>query len=196
MTPEPFFKSQHASSVRFGLACLALVALATIVLRSEGRPWWCSCGRLTPWSGDVQSRHNSQHLFDPYSFTHVLHGIGLCGLFWLVARRVPLRWRFWLAMLVETLWEVVENSQAVIDRYRAATIALGYEGDSVANSLGDILSCGLGFVLAWRIGWRASVIVFLVTEAILLVWIRDDLLLNVIMLIYPSETIKAWQMHK
>ena len=101
---------------------------------------------------------------------------------------------FWLATLVECLWEVVENSGPVIDRYRAATIAIGYQGDSVANSLGDILACAAGFVLASRIGWRASVVVFIATELALLVWIRDDLLLNIIMLVYPSETIKAWQM--
>jgi len=195
MTSEPRrLRFGHSSTLWFWLATLGLFALTILALRMEGRRWWCSCGRLFPWSGDVHSRHNSQHLADPYTFTHVLHGIALCGLFWLVARRVSLRWRFWLATLVECLWEIVENSGPVIERYRAATIAIGYQGDSVANSLGDILACAAGFVLASRIGWRASVVVFIATELVLLVWIRDDLLLNIIMLVYPSETIKAWQM--
>src|SRR5205085_9031858 len=102
-------------------------------------------------------------------------------------------WRLGLAVLVEALWEVVENSDFVIDRYRTATLALDYRGDTVANSLGDIVCCVAGYVLAGRLGFRGSVALFLVTEAVLLVWIRDDLLLNVIMLIHPVEAIKAWQ---
>src|SRR5205807_1757584 len=101
-------------------------------------------------------------------------------------RLAPL-WRLWLALVIEALWEIVENSSFVIQRYRAATAFLDYQGDTIANSLGDILSCGIGFALAWRLGFRGSVVLFLVTEGILLLWIRDDLALNIVMLIYPVQ---------
>lgn len=97
-------------------------------------------------------------------------------------------------MALEGLWEILENSNLIIQRYREATISLDYLGDSVINSVGDLVSCGLGFALARRLGLRCSVIVFLLTEAMLLLWIKDDLFLNVVMLIYPLEIIKAWQM--
>jgi hypothetical protein len=176
------------------IATAAVMATAVYRLRGQGRLWWCSCGQLFLWSGDVRSSHNSQHLFDAYSFTHVLHGVVFYGLLAWIAPRLSPAWRLWLAVSVEALWEVVENSEVVIRRYRAATIALGYQGDSIANSLGDILSCGLGFALARRLGWRGSLMVFTVTELVLLVWIKDCLVLNVIMLIRPIEGIKAWQM--
>jgi hypothetical protein len=165
-----------------------------IQLHHQGRRWWCACGQPFLWAGDVHSEHNSQHLFDPYSFTHVLHGVVFCGLLAWIAPRVPTAWRFVLALGLASLWEVIENSTFVIERYRSATASLGYEGDSVANSLGDILSCGVGFVLARWLGPRWSIVLFLVTEGVLLLWIRDDLLLNVIMLIYSLPEIKAWQM--
>src|SRR5262249_22733169 len=126
-------------------------------------------------------------------FTHVLHGLLFCGvLAWALPRVAPTL-RLCLAVGIECLWEVWENSAFVIERYRAAAAALGYEGDTVANSLGDILSCGVGFLLALRLGLWRSVVLFLVTEAVLLLWIRDDLLLNVVMLIHPVKAIKAWQ---
>jgi hypothetical protein len=172
----------------------AAMAATAFILYSQGRPWWCSCGQPTLWVGDTQSSHNSQHLFDPYSFTHVLHGFVLCGLLAWGLPRLPPIWRLWLVVCVEALWEVVENSAFVIQRYRTATAALGYEGDTIANSLGDIFCGAMGCALAWRLGLWRSVILFLLTELLLLIWIRDDLLLNVIMLIYPLEPIKAWQM--
>jgi hypothetical protein len=176
------------------LAVVAVLGLTACQLHRQGRPWWCACGRPTPWVGDVQSPHTSQHLFDPYSFTHVLHGVVLCGLLAWGLSRLAVAWRLWLAVCLESLWEVFENTDLVIQRYRAATLALGYEGDSVANSLGDILSCVVGFLIARWLGLRWSVVLFLVTEAVLLLWIRDDLLLNVVMLLYPVPSIKAWQM--
>ena len=106
---------------------------------------------------------------------------------------MPAARRFCLAIFIETLWEVIENSDAVIHRYRAATIALGYEGDSVINSLGDIASCALGVALAGRLGARASLVLLVVTEVVLLFWIRDNLFLNILMLFHPIEAIKAWQ---
>lgn len=171
-----------------------ILATAAGILRVEGRSWWCACGQPNLWAGDIWSPHNSQHLFDPYSLTHVLHGIILWGLLaWLCPQRVP-SGRWTLAMLFEAGWEIVENSSFVIERYRAATMALGYQGDSAANSIGDILACALGIAIARRLGFWGSAALFLATEGLLLWWIRDDLLLNVIMLLYPIDAVKAWQM--
>jgi len=174
---------------------MVVVLVATAFqLQSQGRPWWCSCGEPYLWVGDTQSSHNSQHLFDPYSFTHVLHGLVICGLLTWGLPRLPPLWRLWLAVCIEALWEVVENSEFVIQRYRATTASLGYQGDTIANSLGDILSGAIGFVVASRLGLRYSIVLFVLTELVLLVWIKDSLLLNVIMLVYPVDAIKAWQL--
>jgi hypothetical protein len=176
------------------LAMLAVVAGAVLQLRSQGRSWWCSCGQSYLWSGDIWSAHSSQHLFDPYSFTHLLHGVVFCGFLAWACPRVPPLWRLCLAISIEAVWEVFENSAFAIHRYRTLTAALGYQGDTIMNSLGDVLGCGIGFALARRLGFWGSLGFFLVIEATLLVWIRDDLLLNVVMLIYPIDVIKAWQM--
>ncbi len=175
------------------LAILVVLLAATVQLYNQGRLWFCSCGQLYLWAGDVWSSDNSQHFFDPYSFTHLLHGVVF---FWLLAWSVPQLapvWRLSLAITIEALWEVIENSEFVIQRYREATAALGYQSDTIVNSLGDILMCGLGFGLALYLGFRRSLVLFVVTEVVLLFWIRDSLILNVVMLIYPIETIKAWQ---
>ena len=171
-----------------------LILLATVcLLRSEGRTWWCACGQPNLWSGDPQSSHSSQHLFDPYSFTHILHGALICGMLALTLPRLSPAGALTATVFLEALWEILENSPFIIGRYRTSTIALGYEGDSIVNSLGDILSCSLGFLLARRIGWRWSIVMVVVTESILLLWIRDNLLLNVVMLIWPIDAIKTWQ---
>ena len=176
------------------LAIIIVLLVAAYLLRSQGRLWICACGQVYLWTGDVWSSDNSQHWFDPYSFTHLLHGVVFCGvLAWLAPRLTPL-WRLWLALFIEALWEVFENSEFIIQRYREATAALGYQGDTVVNSLGDILMCGLGFWLALQLGLRRSLALFVVMELVLLFWIKDSLLLNVLMLLYPIEAIKAWQM--
>lgn len=138
--------------------------------------------------------HNSQHLFDPYSLTHVLHGFAFCWLLMISMPRLSAPLQLSIAMLMEAVWEVIENTQFVIQRYREATAALGYQGDSIANSLGDILTCVIGFVIAQRLGFRRTALVFAVTEIVLLVWIKDSLLLEILMLIYPIDAIKAWQL--
>jgi hypothetical protein len=175
------------------LGILAVVAATAFELRRQGRLWMCDCGRLLPWFGEAWSRETSQHLFDPYSFTHVLHGLLFCGLLaWALPRQAWSR-RLWLAVSAEALWEVVENSDFVIRRYREATAALGYTGDTVINSLGDIAACGLGFLLARRLGALRSLLLFVATEVLLLVFIRDSLLLNIVLLIYPSARLRDWQ---
>src|SRR5579871_3310033 len=175
------------------LAMVFALTAIVLLLRSQGRSWWCSCGQLYPWVSDAQGPHNSQHLFDPYSFTHVLHGFLLCGLLVWAVPRWPLAWQLCLAVGLEGLWEVLENSAFVIERYRSATMAQGYTGDTIVNSLGDILSCALGFVWARRLGFWRCCLIFLATEVILLLWIHDSLLLEVVMLVHPIDAIKAWQ---
>ena len=175
------------------LAIVVVLVATALLLRSQGRLWWCSCDYLLLWSGDPWSSDNSQHLLDPYSFTHVLHGFVLCGLLALIVPRLSALWQLWLAVSVEALWEVVENSEFVIRRYREETAALGYHGDTIVNSLSDILVCGLGFVLARHLGFRWTLVLFVLTEVTLAILIRDNLTLNILMLIYPIDAVKEWQ---
>jgi len=176
------------------LAIFLILVATALQLHHQGRSWWCHCGRSFFWTSDAWSSLTSQPFLDPYSFTHVLHGLVFCGLLAIIIRRAPSNWRLCLAIAVESVWEIVENTNTVIDRYREATASLGYHGDTVANSMGDIMCCGLGFLIARKIGFRWSLVLFLATEAMLLIWIRDSLLLEVIMLVFPIDAIKAWQM--
>ena len=172
-----------------------LVSLAmAFVLRIEGRLLICSCNRILIWVGDICSSSNSQQLFDPYSFTHVLHGFLLFWIISLVFSRVAPEWQISLALLCEAAWEVFENTPFVINRYRTETAALGYEGDTVVNSLGDLLCAFVGILIARQLGFRRSLILFLVVEVILLFTIRDSLLLEILMLIRPIARIKQWQL--
>jgi len=170
---------------------------AAILLRLEGRLWICSCGTFQLWSGNICSSDNSQHLLDPYSLTHLLHGFLF---FWLVTllvrlllKRLRPAWQFVLAIAIEALWEVFENTDFIINRYRSETAALGYNGDTVVNSFGDILCCAIGFLIARRLGLRRSLIVFAVLELVLIFWIKDSLLLEIVMLIFSVDAIRAWQ---
>ena len=150
-------------------------------------------GRFGFWEGDIWSSECSQRLVDPYSFSHLTHGILFCGALWLVARKLPLRYRFVIALLLEAGWELLENSPLIINRYREATIALGYVGDSIMNSLSDIVMMSLGFLFASRVRPWVSVLAVLVMEIGCLLWVRDNLTLNIIMLIHPIDAIKTWQ---
>lgn len=171
----------------------AFVATA-LLLRIEGRLWICSCGRFLIWAGEICSSDNSQHFLDPYSFTHVLHGFLFLWLItWLLPRLRPI-WQLTLAIVVEASWEVFENTNFIIERYRAETAALGYNGDTVANSFGDIICCVVGFIIARRLGLRRSLVVFGALELGLIVWIRDSLLLEILMLVFSIDAVRAWQM--
>jgi Protein of unknown function (DUF2585) len=176
------------------LIALGLLALLAIVLLLMGRPLWCECGYIKLWHGVVMSSENSQHITDWYTFSHISHGFGLYGILWLIGPRWPLQLRFVLALLIEVGWEILENTDFVIDRYREDTIALDYYGDSVVNSVADVLACALGLVLAARLPVRATVVLAVAIEGILAYVIRDNLTLNIIMLIYPFEAIKQWQL--
>lgn len=175
------------------LAAAAIAALAAIVLLLMGRTPWGPRGAPGVWTADTLSRDTSQRLADPYAFTHILHGTGLYALLRAVASRVPLGLRLVLAVGMEAVWEVFENTHAVIRRYRAATISLEYFGDSVLNSVGDILASALGFGIAARLPACATVIGVVLVEVGLLLWVRDSLTLNILMLIYPIDAVRAWQ---
>ena len=171
---------------------IALTIVFLAILHFSGRPAWCKYG-LGFWA-PIWSHCTSQHLFDLYTLSHVLHGVIF---FWLLhpfAARITLPWRMYIAIAVEIGWELLENSQWVIERYRQDTAAFDYTGDSVLNSFGDVLSTGIGFLVASRYSWKVSVALFIVFELFALVWARDNLTLNVIMLLFPSEAIKEWQM--
>jgi hypothetical protein len=150
--------------------------------------------RFGLWEGNIWSSGQSQRFADPYSVSHILHGLLFYAVLWLAARKLPVRYRFLLAVLTEAAWEVAENSPFIINRYRAVTISLGYEGDSVLNSLSDILMMSAGFWLAMKLKPWQSLILFLLAEIGMLLWVRDNLTLNVLMLTFPIQAIKAWQM--
>lgn len=175
------------------LAIFALLVLTAFQLSRQGRIWRCKLGDYAFWSGDAWGSHNSQHIFDPYAFTHILHGILYFWLICLFFRRMPLFWQLFLAILAACVWEISENTNTVIERYRTATLSLDYYGDSIFNSLGDIFSAAVGFIIAYKLRFWRSLVLFLLTEIILLLWIRDSLLLNILMLIYPIESVKEWQ---
>lgn len=177
-----------------GIALLMLTAATSE--HWMGRQLWGTSGTVGLWSGDIWSSHNSQFLVDPYSFTHITHGVLLYGLLSLVLKVAPGPTRLLIAVGLESLWEVIENTNTVIERYRAATISLNYYGDSIVNSMGDILACILGFVLASRLPRRITIIGTIALEIFLLIWTRDNLTLNVVMLIHPMRALTLWQLGK
>ncbi len=194
LTEEQQKEIAATDSQRLRLSIFAVSMAMAIILYLMGQPLWCKCGGLSPWSWDIWSSHNSQHLVDPYFFTHVLHGVVFCGLLYWLPGRVSEASRFLTAVVLEAGWEILENSPTIIERYRAATISKDYFGDSIMNSAGDLIACIVGYLLARRLGFRNSIVFFLLTELILLLTIRDSLLLNVLMLVWPVEAIKWWQM--
>jgi Protein of unknown function (DUF2585) len=173
---------------------VAVVALSAWLLVAMGRPLTYRHGPVRLWSSDVQSDQNSQQLADPYTFTHVTHGVVLFWLVGLVGRSLPAGTRAVLALALECAWEVLENTDLVIQRYRAATVSLGYYGDSVLNSIGDVSAAAIGCALAaWLPVWPL-VAGIVILEATLALWIRDNLTLNILMLLRPIDAIRRWQM--
>ena len=180
-------------SRRAWLLALAILVAAAAILLAMGRNPICTCGFITLWVGERDSVETSQMLADWYSLSHIVHGLLFYAALWLVARSWPVEWRFLIALLIEAAWEVTENTPMVIDRYRATTAALGYTGDSVINSLSDILMMALGFLLARKLPLWAAILLLVALEIIPLFAIRDNLTLNVLALIAPNHALQAWQ---
>lgn len=175
------------------LITLGIILLTAAWLLWIGREPICKCGYIKLWHGQVVSSENSQHISDWYTPSHLIHGFLFFGALWLVARRLSFGWRLVIATLVECAWEIVENSDAVIERYRAVTISLDYFGDSVLNSVSDVLAMVLGFYLASKLPVWATVALIVLFEATTMLIIRDGLALNVLMLLYPLDSVAQWQ---
>jgi hypothetical protein len=177
-----------------GLLILALLLIAALSEHAMGRLLLGPDGHFGLWEGNIWSSEQSQRFADPYSFSHVVHGVLFYAVLWLVGRRFPVSTRLVAAVALEAGWEILENSPIIIERYRAVTISLGYEGDSILNSMSDVLMMAAGFLAAsrWRIGITVAMV--LAFELGMLLLVRDNLTLNILMLIHPIDAIKAWQM--
>jgi len=194
MIASPADQQDAARRTRlFLLLALAIVVVQAIVLYAMGRTPICACGYVKIWEGNAFGSGNSQHLSDWYTPSHIIHGFLFYFLAWAFFRRSSVAWRFAVAVFLEAAWEVVENTPWVIDYYRNNTASLGYVGDSIINSVMDVIWMALGFLVAWRAPVMVTIVLALAMELLAAYVIRDNLTLNILMFIYPFESVKAWQ---
>ena len=182
-----------SSSRRWLIGAIVLFLLQITILYFMGRIPICECGYVKLWEGGVNTSGNSQHLSDWYTPSHIIHGFLFYGLGWLVMRRAPLTAKLSLAVLIEAAWELLEKSPLIIDRYRTATMALGYSGDSIINSAMDTVFMAVGFFAASRLPAWVTVAIAIFFELLTGYIIRDNLTLNVLMLIWPVDAVRVWQ---
>lgn len=175
-------------------AALALLIAQAWVLFAMGQPLYCTCGYIKLWEGVVLSIGNSQHITDWYTYSHVIHGILFYGLFWRLFPNSSVPARLLMSLGLEVGWEVLENTPWVIDHYRKQALAVGYVGDSVLNSVCDSVAMLVGFAIAWRAPLWATVGLGLMLEALVGYAIRDNLTLNIMNLLYPTDVVSTWQM--
>lgn len=194
MTAVPVPQPSGNRGFWIGLIAFAAILLVQVVVeRLLGRIWICECGYVKLWEGGVNTPGNSQHLADWYTPSHIIHGFLFYWFAWLVFRNRSVGFRLGIATLIEAGWEILENSPIIIERYRSATIALDYFGDSILNSAMDTAWMALGFLFAWRMPVWLTVVIAIFFELLTGWIIRDNLTLNVIMLVWPVEAIKTWQ---
>lgn len=189
-----FFKKYFTKSILAHILVAVLLILGMALIEYiNGRLVMCKCGYVLPWYNNTNGPGNSQHLSDWYTFSHIIHGMLFYGFLWLIARKLPVKTRIIIAILIECGWELLENSPLIINRYRTATFALDYYGDSIINSVSDVISMCLGFFMSRRIPVWMTIVLIIALEVFAGYMVRDNLILNIIMLIYPIESIKVWQ---
>ncbi len=191
LNPAICYLKHHFGTISAFVVILAATYAIELWL---GRSLFGPDGKFGWWEGSIWSSENSQRLADPYSFSHIGHGILFYGVLWCIARKTSVKFRLIIAMTIESVWEIMENSPFIIERYRAVTISLGYVGDSIINSLSDVILATLGFLLAYRFNPLLSLFIIIIMEIGCALLIRDNLTLNIIMLIHPIDAIKDWQM--
>lgn len=193
-TPEQGIKPQATSwQIAYWLIGIGLTMIAGLI--AMGRKAWCPQADYFPWSWDIWTAHCSQHFVDPYSLSHFQHGLGLFVLLNVCfGKRISLTVNVATVAAIEAIWELAENTSFIINRYREATVSLDYYGDSITNSFGDYVFCLLGVYVAHQLPTRYVVGLFVAAEVISLIWIKDSLLINIVMLISPIDAIREWQM--
>lgn len=181
-------------SLMIAIFFVSIIIIAASAEYYMGRSFFGPDGRFGLWESNILSVENSQRLFDPYSFTHFSHGLIFFAIVWFAASKLPAERRFLIAAALEASWEILENSSFIIERYRAETASLGYFGDSILNSAGDVISMSIGFWFAHKLPAKVSVATFITIEILLLLLIKDNLIINVVMLVWPLKFIKEWQL--